>query len=394
MVAQSPQIFKNQVTKNVEGLSPVFLLQWTAGDLTNVVGAALTGQSAIQIIIAIYMLTVDLILCAQYIFFYKPATRHRDGPHGRYAAENAPVVIAKYFRADVPSLRTNSLIRTPQRHGSTPYGTISVPMDPSQSADLMERRHHRVRPHTTRARTVDPVHPYTRPTSVERGENALEQRGRRHSREASRANVSSRPSTTRRGTGMVLLSAFAFFSLRFSKQDPSVAVSMPSTDLGFAHNVFIPAHTMAFAKDSAQDTKYTDLRHPILYYLPRTTTAMSRPVPPREPMQFGQLIGRISAWICALLYTTSRLPQIWTNYQRKSVRGLSILLFVLALIGNVLYSTSILTNPKIETAERRKFLLESFPFLLGSMGTVIFDLVIILQWWMWHTKCAVQLPEP
>jgi len=60
------QIYQNHVSKSVEGLSFVFLLQWTIGDLTNFVGAFLTKQLPIQIIIAAYMLTVDLTLCAQY----------------------------------------------------------------------------------------------------------------------------------------------------------------------------------------------------------------------------------------------------------------------------------------------------------------------------------------
>lgn len=32
-----------------------------------------------------------------------------------------------------------------------------------------------------------------------------------------------------------------------------------------------------------------------------------------EPVDFKQLVGRISAWCCTTLYLTSRLPQIWKN---------------------------------------------------------------------------------
>ncbi|CAB4432990.1 unnamed protein product [Rhizophagus irregularis] len=35
-------------------------------------------------------------------------------------------------------------------------------------------------------------------------------------------------------------------------------------------------------------------------------------------------IGRIMAWICTVLYLTSRMPQIWKNYTRRSVEGLSV----------------------------------------------------------------------
>lgn len=54
------------MTRSVEGISPVFLLQWTLGDVTNLIGSVLTKQLFMQIVIAAYMLMVDLCLCAQY----------------------------------------------------------------------------------------------------------------------------------------------------------------------------------------------------------------------------------------------------------------------------------------------------------------------------------------
>lgn len=60
------QLYTNYKTKSVDGLSAVFLLQWTAGDLTNLVGSILTHQLPMQIVIAAYMLSVDLCLCAQF----------------------------------------------------------------------------------------------------------------------------------------------------------------------------------------------------------------------------------------------------------------------------------------------------------------------------------------
>ena len=83
---------------------------------------------------------------------------------------------------------------------------------------------------------------------------------------------------------------------------------------------------------------------------------------------------------------TSRLPQIWTNFQRRSVRGLSMLLFLLAFFANLLYSISILSNPKAVGPDRYEYLSESLPFLLGSSGTLVFDLVILVQYAMWHDK--------
>lgn len=65
MFAQSPQVYQNYRNKSVDGLSPVFLVQWMLGDLTNTIGSVLTGQTPFQIIIALYMLAIDLILVGQ-----------------------------------------------------------------------------------------------------------------------------------------------------------------------------------------------------------------------------------------------------------------------------------------------------------------------------------------
>ncbi|KAL8293094.1 hypothetical protein RQP46_000788 [Phenoliferia psychrophenolica] len=97
------------------------------------------------------------------------------------------------------------------------------------------------------------------------------------------------------------------------------------------------------------------------------------PYPHRDLERF---IGRASAWICTTLYLTSRLPQIWQNFRRRSVEGLAMMLFVMAFVGNSLYVLSILTNP---LATQPGYLLESTPYLLGSGGTLCFDITIVLQ---------------
>ncbi|GAA5965262.1 hypothetical protein JCM3765_006377 [Sporobolomyces pararoseus] len=92
---------------------------------------------------------------------------------------------------------------------------------------------------------------------------------------------------------------------------------------------------------------------------------------------YERIIGRTSAWLCTTLYLTSRLPQIWRNFRRRSVEGLAMTLFFFAFVGNTLYVLSILTNPLKKTDPG--YLVESTPYLLGSGGTVCFDLMILFQ---------------
>jgi len=63
-----------------------------------------------------------------------------------------------------------------------------------------------------------------------------------------------------------------------------------------------------------------------------------------------------------------------------------MLLFLLAFIANLLYSISIVSNPKAVGPGSYDYLSESLPFLLGSSGTLIFDVVILAQYAMWHER--------
>jgi uncharacterized protein with PQ loop repeat len=91
-------------------------------------------------------------------------------------------------------------------------------------------------------------------------------------------------------------------------------------------------------------------------------------------------IGRIMAWACTVLYLTSRMPQIWKNYTRRSVEGLSIFMFIFAALGNLTYTMSIFTNPSLEMDPG--YLPEAVPYVLGSVGTLIFDFTIFIQWYI------------
>ncbi|CAO3597122.1 unnamed protein product [Absidia cylindrospora] len=93
------------------------------------------------------------------------------------------------------------------------------------------------------------------------------------------------------------------------------------------------------------------------------------------------VVGTFFAWSCTTLYLLSRLPQIRKNFRRCSVQGLSPSLFIFAVCGNLAYTSSILLHP----GQTRDTLLEALPYLLGSAGTLIFDLTIFLQF-LYYTR--------
>jgi len=115
----------------------------------------------------------------------------------------------------------------------------------------------------------------------------------------------------------------------------------------------------------------------------------AEPIIPPEASPRIDRLGHIFAWICCAFYLTSRLPQILENHRRKSTKGINIALFMAALCGNTCYTIGITTNPLAhDTHEQREFLLNALPYLLGSAGTIMFDITILLQY------CRYQGQEP
>jgi uncharacterized protein with PQ loop repeat len=104
----------------------------------------------------------------------------------------------------------------------------------------------------------------------------------------------------------------------------------------------------------------------------------ARPACPSSPPLSDQqrLIGYILAWVSAVFYCGSRIPQIVENNRQKSTDGVSLAMFQLAVVANIAYGLSILFRlPTID----RDFWLGTFPFLIGSLGTLLLDSVIFVQ---------------
>lgn len=95
-------------------------------------------------------------------------------------------------------------------------------------------------------------------------------------------------------------------------------------------------------------------------------------------------IGKALAWICSCFYLSSRSPQILTNYRNKSTKGLSPLLFLFAMIGNILYTISIAfdlvaLSQLNDDSRFHRVLHDEIPFLIGSGGAAFFDMIILMQ---------------
>ncbi|KAJ5585195.1 uncharacterized protein N7459_004995 [Penicillium hispanicum] len=104
-------------------------------------------------------------------------------------------------------------------------------------------------------------------------------------------------------------------------------------------------------------------------------TGMWEPAPqdiPKAPdMATG---GQVLGYFSAVCYLGARLPQIYKNYADKSCEGLSLLFFILSLLGNLTYGAGILVH-----STERDYIITNLPWLIGSLGTMAEDITIFIQ---------------
>lgn len=99
----------------------------------------------------------------------------------------------------------------------------------------------------------------------------------------------------------------------------------------------------------------------------------------------NQLAAQIFGYISAFLYLIARLPQIYQNYTKKSTDGLSLLFFMLTMLGNITFTLQILTF-----RSDLDYLILNLSWLLGSAGTIIQDLIIMFQFYKYRNNHGVQ----
>lgn len=85
-------------------------------------------------------------------------------------------------------------------------------------------------------------------------------------------------------------------------------------------------------------------------------------------------VGSALGYLSCGLYLTSRVSQIIKNHQRRSAEGLAVLMFFFAVAANSFYGTALILRSR--SAEE---LLSSLPWMVGSLGTVGLDIVILVQ---------------
>ncbi|KAI5287074.1 hypothetical protein KEM52_001768, partial [Ascosphaera acerosa] len=134
----------------------------------------------------------------------------------------------------------------------------------------------------------------------------------------------------------------------------------------------------------------------------------------RDELQLDPL-GQTFGYFCTALYLGSRVPQLLLNYHRKSTEGISLLFFLFACIGNLTFVLSIAayspvcdaqlqrrlspnpTQPNDDAPACRpgekyelymRYMLVNAPWLLGSLGNLMQDMFIFVQFVLYRNNNA------
>jgi uncharacterized protein with PQ loop repeat len=144
-----------------------------------------------------------------------------------------------------------------------------------------------------------------------------------------------------------------------------------------------------FSKPEGSDSVFTSIVLPVIFvlacgalgYVFSDNTEL-----PSEPDQKVDMLPQVLGYISAALYLGARIPQIFQNYRRQSVEGLSLLFFIFSVLGNVTYAGQIL----IYRADSHWVMLY-LSWLLGSLGTVIEDAFIFFQFYIYSRRRAIHV---
>ncbi|KZV69470.1 PQ-loop-domain-containing protein [Peniophora sp. CONT] len=404
--AQFPQVLENIRNQSVEGLALPFLLNWLLGDLTNLIGCLLTHQLPFQTYLAGYFCFVDVTLMSQFFYYSRKASLKGKG------VSTTPSLPSRHSTAHYRALSNAAAnVAASAALAARPdseRGEEEDEVDEDALAALAESFHSELgHSHSrlgrrgvswSRERPLSPTLEPLNPITLSRGRSALPyaEEEDEAEREESQRRRSSRASKV--SASMVFMSAWALVSVgalvgggRAVQRDSGIRLSrgrvladVKPVPLAEAH--LVPIHPLVPVDAPPPETSAEVL---VSFESPPLDGEFSEQMGDGSSME--RIIGRIFAWACTTLYLTSRLPQIWKNYVRKSVEGLSVYLFIFAFLGNFFYVISILTssNMSLPPPEAAAYLKESIPYLLGSGGTLMFDVTIVCQTMLYRPKSVL-----
>lgn len=316
-VAEIPQIVTNFKTKSSHGVSLLFLCNWIAGDIFNLVGCILepaTLPTQLYTAVLYTATTVVLVIQSLYYDYFLRCKKRRDKE---------------------PDQKDEGDMKEPLRPREPPSKDSAIPIPNGthrSSSTSRSESYYYTSARSLAGSKTPPMRSYLKP--IKSGPSAL---GLNHdssdddgddvapSVEAKTRRVS-KPKPIPRSAGYA-----AFLATSMNMPGESTAL-MTQIYVGFTSRKLLQEH----GSESVT----------------------------------GQVLG----WCMAVVYMGGRVPQIWLNIKRGNVEGLSPLMFIFALAANSTYVASILVRSV--AWDRIK---ANLPWLLDAVVCVLLDFFIILQ---------------
>ena len=344
MVVFSPQIIENFRRSSADGLSLAFIVIWLLGDVFNILGAILQGVLPTMIILAVYYTFADIVLLGQ-CFYYRgfilsDALANKTTTDEEAIEEEEPTEQSSLLPSNRPTISDADY---PPSRGST-RGSFSS-LRSRLSSSHVDATH------------LSPATPFIPPAKPTDAPPAVS------------------PSKDRSMLFTLLLNAGA------------LVLVCAAGVLGW---------WLSSRGSRPQSPRNNHPHHHQRHSRPRAGDTL-------EPLKFD-LWGQIFGYLCAVLYLGSRIPQLLLNFRRRSTEGVSMLFFLFACVGNLTYVASIFayeppcarlasleesrSESWCEDGEWAKgygrYILLNTSWLIGSAGTLVLDLMIFGQFWVYR----------
>ncbi|KAG0356559.1 hypothetical protein BGZ54_000694, partial [Gamsiella multidivaricata] len=371
------QFWINYKRQSGESLSLIFLYIWLAGDIMNLIGATMDNLLLTMRVLAWYYTIADVALIAQ-IFYYR-----RTSPKASFESvitHASPEVLSAPHGEHAP-LIAGSL--------SANYSSIS----PSQH--VHENEHDRVIHQAAMVANATASHyaegHHHQTADTESGHLLPGERSLRHQRRPSAHSTLTTASGRYRykmvkRRRMIRKVAMVIFPIMMIAIFVWAYYDWLQCTIGSGEG----------SEDGSHCGRGHNGGHGNLPPAPRPPSSgtddvlsiMSSKEPKKHPgddNHGGEKTGvqlwlpLLLGWGSAVLYLGSRIPQIYKNWRLKSCEGLSVMMFVFSVFGNIFYVASIFFN-SLEI----DYLIRNMPWWLGSGGTLIFDFTIFFQFYIYR----------